>query len=138
MIAYRSRVGACGWTWVYPHTPTRSLGGLTTRRAVPTRSTTVSSAPNQPENPPQPVSRDSGREGLHITIDGYQREYLEDGAGGQVNVSELVRATLDDVIPPSEQPDDPPDRRFEVDVDLDGALSHLAQTNGSDPATNDE
>ena len=119
----------------YAHTFARRVnhpaGGANTEhdgieRAKPTRKTT------------QPVSRDSGRESLHITIDGYQREYLEDGAGRQVNVSELVRATLDDVIPPSEQPDDPPDRRFEVDVDLDGALSHLAQTNGSDPATNDE
>jgi len=89
------------------------------------------------ESEPESESDRRSKTAFHITIDEYQREYLDTKAGSEVNVSELSRAALDAVIPPSAQPDDPPDRGFDVDVDLDGPLSHLAQ-NGSQPPERDE
>jgi hypothetical protein len=76
---------------------------------------------------------------LHITIDEYQREFLENGDGGDVNVSRLVRATLDAVIPPAEQPDAPPDRGgWDVDVAYNGPVSDLPRATAVQRTAADE
>ena len=69
---------------------------------------------------------------IHVTIDEYQQKFLRRTHGGhEVNVSELTRATLDALIPPSKRPDDAPDRDFNVSLAYDGPLADLPETNGT-------
>ena len=76
------------------------------------------------------MSSNQNREGLHISIDGYQAEYLDEA--DDVNTSELCRAAIDAVIPESEYPEERPVRNFKVLVTYDGALAELGPVNTSD------
>lgn len=101
---------------------------------MPARSTTRTErlTPTPENQPSQPVSSNRDREGLHISIDGYQAEYLDEAE--DVNTSELCRAAIDAVIPESEYPEERPARNFKVLVTYNGALAELApiNTNGAE------
>lgn len=82
------------------------------------------------------MTSNQDREGLHISIDGYQAEYLDEAE--DVNTSELCRAAIDAVIPESELPEERSTRDFNVLVTYNGALAELAPINTNGPEALDD